>query len=557
MRLRTLPLCVVALALVAGAARPADKDPGADDERTLKQAGVATDDAGLLQFFRKQSPNEDEIRALIKKLDDDDFDVRVQAAKDLVLLGSVAEPFLREAVKTGSAEVKRSAEECLQKIGGAGPSAAVMSAAARLLARRKPAGSAEVLLAYAPRMTGEAGADDVLAALAAVAVRDGKPEPVLVKALEDKSPGRRAAAAVALARGGARDALPAVRKLLQDADTSVRLRTALALVALKESEAVGALIDLLAVLPRAQHGPIDDVLYRLAEEKAPDGLKADDEAARKKYRDAWADWWKKSADTTDLAKLTEAGTFLGYTMVVMLDAGRVLEMDKDGKTRWQVEGLEFPLDAQRLPGDRVLVAEHKGNRVTERDRKGTVLWEKRVDGPIMAQRLPNGHTFIATRMQLLEVDRAGKEVFSQARGPQDDLLMRARKLANGDIALVVATAGALPAGAGVEFVRLDASGKQVSRFAVGMMTSGGRVEVLPNGHVLAPLRETNKVVEYDAAGKVVWEAEFPQPVAAVRLANGHTVVTSYQDKRAVELDAAGKQVWEYKANERVTRAWRR
>src|SRR5438105_76587 len=105
MRLWTLPLCVVALALAAGDARPADKDPGADDERTLKQAGVATDDAGLLQFLRKQSPNEDEIRALIKNLDDDSFDVREQASKDLTVLGAVAEPFLREAVKTGSAEV--------------------------------------------------------------------------------------------------------------------------------------------------------------------------------------------------------------------------------------------------------------------------------------------------------------------------------------------------------------------------------------------------------------------------------------------------------------------
>ena len=39
--------------------------------------------------------------------------------------------------------------------------------------------------------------------------------------------------------------------------------------------------------------------------------------------------------------------------------------------------------------------------------------------------------------------------------------------------------------------------------------------------------------------------------------NGHTVVTSYEDKRAVELDSAGKQVWEFKAEGRVTRAWRR
>lgn len=551
MRRQTLSLCVVALALAAGVARPADEDPRAADERVLKQAGVPTDDAGLLAFFRKGSPDEDAIRDLIKKLGDDDFEVREKATKDLTALGPAAEPYLREALKSGDAEVVRRAEECLKNIGKGSP-AAVVSAAARLLARRKPAGAAEALLAYAPRAAGETSEEDVRAALVAVAVRDGKPDPALVKALEDKSPGRRAAAAGALARAGARDALPSVRKLLHDAEPSVRLPVALALVALKEKEAIPVLIDLLAVLPRAGHGPIEDLLDRLAGDKAPDGLTSDDEAARKKYRDAWAEWWKKDGDAADLAKPAGGGKFLGYAVVVMLDAGRILEVDADKKTRWQIDGLEFPLDAQRLPGDRVLVAEHKGNRVTERDRKGAVIWEKRVEGPLAAQRLPNGNTFIATRTQLLEVDRNGKQVFAHARGT-DDLVMKAQKLDKGEVALVVAPAG----GAKAEFIRLDASGKQAARFPVDVRTSGGRIEVLPDGHVLAPLKDQNKVVEYDSAGKVVWQADFPEPVAAVRLPNGHTVVTSYNDQRAVELDGAGKTVWEYKTDGRVTRAWRR
>jgi hypothetical protein len=552
MRRKTLPLCVIALALAAGAAYSADDDTRAADERTLKQAGVAADDAGLLAFFRKGSPDEAVLRDLIKKLGDDDFEVREKATKDLTALGPVAEPFLREALKSGDAEVRVRAENCLHNI-GKGPSAAVVSAAARLLARRKPDGAAEALLAYVPRVAGDTSAADVRAALAALAVRDGKPEPVLIKALEDKSPGRRAAAAAALAGAGARDALPAVRKLLKDAEPSVRLHVALALVPLKEKEAVPVLIDLLADLPRAEHPPIEDVLYLLAEDKAPDGLTGDDAAARKRYRDAWAEWWKKNGDTADLAKLAGHGKFLGYTMVVMLDAGRILEADADKKTRWQIDGLDFPLDAQRLPGDRVLVAEYKGNRVTERDRKGGVIWEKRIDGPLAAQRLPNGNTFIATRTQVFEFDRNGKQVFAYARGT-DDVIMKAQKLEGGDLALVVAPANG---SARAEFIRLNAAVKQVARFPVDVRTSGGRIEVLPDGHVLAPLKDQNKVVEYDGAGKVVWQADFPEPVAAARLPNGHTMVTSYNDKRAVELDGAGKSVWEFKAGERVTRGWRR
>src|SRR5262249_43389613 len=182
----------------------------------------------------------------------------------------------------------------------------------------------------------------------------------------------------------------------------------------------------------------EEVLYRLAEDRAPEGLVGDDEAARKKYRDAWAEWWKRDGDKADLAKLTQAGKFLGYTMLVMLDAGRIFEVDADGKTRWQIDGLDFPLDAQRLPGDRVLVAEYQAARVTERARRGTLLWEKPVAEPLAAQRLPNGNTFIATRNSLLEVDRAGRQVGGNLM-QQDGLIMKAQKLDKGEVGVVVTT----------------------------------------------------------------------------------------------------------------------
>ena len=418
---------------------------------------------------------------------------------------------------------------------------------------RKPAGAAEVLLAYAARLGSESNEDDVRNALAAVAVRDGKTEPLLLAALDDKSPSRRAGAAVALTRAGARDALPAIRKRLHDSDLTVRLDTVLALVSLKEKDAIPTLIDLLADLPRGRHGPIETILDRLAEAQVPLGLTSDEAAERKKYRDAWADWWKKNGDKIDLASLQKLRKFLGYTMLVLLDGGRILERDAAGKTRWQVDDLNFPLDAERLPGDRVLVAEHHAGRVTERDRKGHILWERRIDEPLMAQRLPNGHTFIAAHKRVIEVDRSGNEVFAHEPGTNQTVL-RGRKLDNGDIALVISTISNVYL---IEFVRLDATGKQLARFPVEVQTSGGRIEVLPNGRVLAPLQAHNKVVEYDATGKIVWDVDVAQPIAAVRLANGHTMVTSYQDQRALELDESGKVVEEFKAGERVMRGWRR
>src|SRR5262249_28378043 len=157
---------------------------------------------------------------------------------------------------------------------------------------------------------------------------------------------------------------------------------------------------------------------------------------------------------------------------------------------------------------RILVAEHDAGRVTERDLKGEIKWEYKTEEPLAAQRLPNGNTFVVSRRQLVELDKDGKtEVFSYAR-PDGGLFMKAQKLRNGDIACVVQL--------GVtHFVRLTPDGKdyrEAGRFPVMVSTSGGRIDVLPGGHVLVPELPNNRVVEYDAAGKEVRTLEVEQPI---------------------------------------------
>jgi outer membrane protein assembly factor BamB len=242
--------------------------------------------------------------------------------------------------------------------------------------------------------------------------------------------------------------------------------------------------------------------------------------------------------------------------MLMLDAGKVFELDADKKERWSFTGAQRPLDAQWLPGDRVLLAEHAANKVAERNRKGEIQWEKSVQEPLVAQRLPNGRTFIATPTQLLEVDRTGKEVWTYSR-PESEGIMKAQRLGNGDIALIV-NPGLLRGTIEPVFLRLNPTGeKEITRFAVGQRTSGGRIDVMSNGHILVPMRDDNRLVELDATGKEVWKVDHPQPIAAVRLANGHTLINSYSEFRTVEVDAAGKVVWEYKADSRINRTFRR
>src|SRR5437763_538312 len=79
----------------------------------------------------------------------------------------------------------------------------------------------------------------------------------------------RAAAGVALCRAAVSAQMPAVRKLLEDTDPVVRMRVALALAVAREKDAVPVLIGLLNRLGPQERGVVVDLLYRLAEDKAP------------------------------------------------------------------------------------------------------------------------------------------------------------------------------------------------------------------------------------------------------------------------------------------------
>src|SRR5262249_37744705 len=169
--------------------------------------------------------------------------------------------------------------------------------------------------------------------------------------------------------------------------------------------------------------------------------------------------------------------------------------------------------------------------------------------PVMAQRLPNGNTFIGCRGQVVEVTPEHRELYNY-RLPNGEEFMRAKKLPNGQIACV----------GNSRFVLLDNKGNEVKTFPTGIPTYCGRIEMLPNGRVLAASYNGKKIVEYDMDGKVVWEAPvpMPEPISAWRISNGNTLVTSMlEDQPAVEVDRNGKVVWQYKTDTRVTRVYRR
>jgi hypothetical protein len=534
------------------------------DLAILKAAGIPTDGAGLAAYFKQRTPSdtdEERIKALVRQLGADEFKAREAASRQLVMFGSRARPFLQAALKDTDPEVAHRAQDCLERISQDRMSPA-LSAAARMLARRKPPNAAAILLDYLLSAEDERVAENIQEVLPSLALHDGKAEPTLLAALNDRAALKRSAAAVALCRAlGALtpprspEVMANVRKLLDDRDSRVRLRVALALAARGDKEAMPTLIRLLDELPWRDTDPIMRLLQCLAGENMPEVVYGPNAEAHRKYRQAWQTWWREHQAAIEPAQLEQAVRPLGFTLVVLLDQGVIQELDAAKQARWKIDNVALPLDVQLLPGaTRVLTAEHQTNRVVERSLKGKILWEKAITEPLVAQRLPNGNTFIAARTQLIEIDKNGKDVFSYSR-PDGSTFMRAVKLPDGDIACVVQIGGVV-----ARYVRLTPEGKdfkEVKSWGVQVRTSGGRIDVLPNGHVLIPEMTNNRVVEYDADGREVWEAPIAQPIAAVRLANGNTLVTSMTENRAVEVNRDGKEVWHYKADSRVTRAFRR
>jgi HEAT repeat protein len=514
--------------------------------RRLRRAAWATwwrqtDGPTLLEELRSRTLSDaerDEVLSLIGKLDDVSAEVRQKASDGLVAFGPRAAPLLRQAVSSRQPRVAEAAGKSLEEVERDGTNP-LPAAAPRLLALRKPPGAVEALVAYLP-FAEEGATARVVDALAGAGCSAGKADPALVRALADKVAARRAGAAEALCKGRAAEQLPAVRKLLRDADAEVRFRTALALASLhQDKEAVPVLIALLKELPMERAWEAEDALLRLAEESAPEAALAADGAARDRCVAAWQAWWRDHAAKAELSRLGTDRAERGLLVVENYDAarrtGRVLELGPGNKVRWEVGGLQYPLDAQALPRGNVLVVE-QNNRVTERDRGGRVLWDKYFPAVFACERLRNGHTFLVCRQALLVVDREGRTVFNH---PCPGVtVLAARRYRDGQTAYVTYQGN---------YVRLDAAGKPVKTYSVPITNFGlSGADLAPGDRVVVSVQNLNKVIEYDDRGKPAWEATVSSPQAPYRLRNGRTLVPSMAGNRITELGPDGKAIRELK-----------
>src|SRR5262249_19986314 len=210
--------------------------------------------------------------------------------------------------------------------------------------------------------------------------------------------------------------------------------------------------------------------------------------------------------------------------------------------RWELTNLPGPMEAQVLPGGRVLIAESNGHLVTERDQRGNVLWQVKTEGdsPTGCQRLANGNTFVSTYTTAREYARDGKQVYS-IKLPGSNAIRRAR---NGHVIYTTTD----------EVVEMDAAGNRVRAVKIPHESMWVGIEDLPGDRYLLASSGAGRVIEVDKTGKVLWEAKVAGACGVTRLPNGHTLVATRG--QVVELDRAGKTVWERHSDGYVRRVHR-
>ena len=495
---------------------------------------LGTEGPGLLDEIKRRTLTDADINSadkLIENLGDDSFETRQKAEEAIKKLGARVVPLLKRATTTDP-EVRSRIQKCLVAI-ETDKSTPLSPVTFRLIALRRPAGAI-------PFADDETLQEEVQIAVNALAFPGGRVAPALAKALDDKVANRRGVAGVALCSGPLVETMPLVRRALADKDDAVRLKVALALAAVREPAAVPALISLVADLKGEDASSAEDFLLRVARDAPPAEL-PEGEANRKKRGEAWQKWWAANKDkvvVNDRLPPTNRERFLGYTLLVQMNNGQVVEWDKDRKPRWTLTGLLQPWDAQILPGNRVLVTEYGGMRVTERNLKNEILWTATVGAyPHSADRLANGRTFVTCRNMLLEFDRASRQVFKYDR-PANDILS-ARRLANGHIVMVTANR---------QVIRLDRNGKEIKSVMIPAIYTYQN-EILDNGNVLIPMGHQGFVAEYDTTGKEVWRATVAQAIHAYRLPNGNTLVASQiWPNRVYEVDKKGRQIADHQVN---------
>jgi HEAT repeat protein len=490
------------------------------DSRLLLSAKVGCDGHSLLNFFERRTSaaeNRGGIIALVQRLGDESFAVREKASADLLKCGPAAIPFLREAIHDADLERARRARQCLEQLGpGDDPVAA--EAAVRALLQLAPPDAAATLLAYLPYAPDDGVTQAIRESLRRLLIREGKPDPSLAKAASDPQPARRAAAAYLLGLCAPDPRL--LKRLLADPSPQVRSEAARALLLTGDRSALPVLLALLEEAPLAIAWHAQRSLTDAANREAPALPLFDSKDSRRACRAAWKEYWRRHPGAIIPRPPDFGSPGEGRIVLCDLDENRILVLDCAFKEQWRITDCEGPVDVQVLVNGHLLIAENHGERVTERDRWGRIVWEQKMPKPpLSCWRLPNGNTGIVTHTQAFEITPDGKRVWC-FETPAPETLSGGQRLRDGHIMVWTID----------KVIHLTSTGKEIKR-----------------GEVVGPARDGGPIL---VDGKPLWLCQ-RLGVRAVCLPDGHVLVCSVDsDYALIELDRKGKAVRKLKTEGR-------
>jgi HEAT repeat protein len=415
----------------------------------------------------------------------------------------------------------------------------VTPALIRLITLVRPANAIEIILAYIPSCNDD-NIQDLLGECLGLYLNDqNTPPPALIAASTSSIEEIRTFAGRVLAQSPNEIAQKTCTTLLSDSSVRVRFEVARESIKNQNKSAIPVLIEMMTKVPAEKAEAIDQTLRAIAKDKSPESKNDSKVDAA-----AWNTWWQKEGTQLVLTPGFKNQEALKNFLVVESfnqekKSGRVFLVTPSGKTLWEIANLSNPTDALLLPNNKILITEQGANRITERDTKGNISWEKSATNPFLSQRLSNGNIFIASRNKIVEVGRNGNEIFSFSY--PNETILAACKTRTNEYALLSYN--------GV-FLKLDSKGNEVSKSRIPFPTNFGinGGAITQNDRVLVSIPTLNKIMEFNFSGQSTWESTITMPGIPTKLPNGNVVAPSLNGSKIVEIQMDGKIIYESTPN---------
>ena len=346
-------------------------------------------------------------------------------------------------------------------------------------------------------------------------------------------PDSRAAAAVALAQVFTGDSLQELYPVLEDANETVALSVARTLADIGDRRSLPALVRLLESAESSIRAESALVLQGLTGQQMGFTSYGTPEE-RSAAVSAWRDWVKTESATAELTfpvyrQRSARDSLRGHTLVSTGSLGEIVEMDASGKTVWS-----YSIDAwsaEKLVNGNVLIGSYSKKKVLEIDKVGQIVWQFDGAAAMTAKPLLNGNILVAdfSGRRVIEINRK-KSIVWEHKTPNE--CFDADRLANGN------TIFGCP-----NLVReVTPEGKTVREWEIKGRLNG--FQALPNGNILVANYGENKVYELTPTGETVWTLSEPRPCDVFRARDGMLLVATAS--RIVEFGPDKKLVRELK-----------